>query len=385
METIYLDNNATTRLAPEVLDAMLPFLRDSYGNAGSAHVLGHLSEGAVVQARDQVATMLGCSAAEILFNSGGTEGINHAFRGVFESFTKKRHFVTSAVEHPAVLAVCEWLKSNGADITMLGVDREGRLDLAELKAAIRPDTAMVSLMAANNESGVIFPLEEAAQIVKEKGALLHVDATQSIGKLPLDLAKVPIDLLNLSAHKFHGPKGMGTLFIRRGLRLKPFMLGGHQERGRRGGTENVPGIVGLGKACELARAHLGHGDAIGKLRDGLESELCARIPDLVINGRAAPRLPNTSSLSFAGIEGEALLLKLNERGICISTGSACTTGQKEPSHVLRAMGVEKEYAMGTIRISLSRYTTEDEITQVSEVLPGIVEAVRSLVLGAHKK
>ena len=374
---IYLDNNATTRLAPEALDAMLPFLRESYGNAGSGHVLGHLSEGAVVQARDQVAAMLGCTPAEILFNSGGTEGINHAFRGVFEAFPKKRHFIISAVEHPAVLAVCEWLKVKGAEITMLGVDGEGKLDLATLEASIRPDTALVSLMAANNESGVLFPMEEVAKIVKGKGALLHVDATQAIGKKAMDLGHLPIDLLNFSGHKFHGPKGTGALFIRRGLRLKPFMLGGHQERGRRGGTENVPGIVGLGKACESAMGHLPHVAAIGELRDQFETAIQTGISGVRVNGAGAPRLPNTSFLSFKGIEGEALLLKLNEAGICVSTGSACTTGQKEQSHVLRAMAVPKEFAMGTIRVSLSRYTTTDEIAQLSQMLPGLVAELRS--------
>lgn len=373
---IYLDNNATTRLAPEVLEAMLPFLQESYGNAGSAHVLGHLSEGAVVQARDQVATLLGCSPAELLFNSGGTEGINHSFRGVFEAFPKKRHFIISAVEHPAVLAVCEWLKTQGAEVTSLDVDREGRLDLVVLEAAIRPDTALVSLMAANNESGVLFPLEEVAKIVKGKGALLHVDATQVIGKTGLDLGKLPIDLLNFSGHKFHGPKGTGALFIRRGLRLKSFMLGGHQERGRRGGTENVPGIVGLGKACELALAHLPQVAAMGKLRDRFESAVQAAIPGVHIHGAGASRLPNTSFMGFNDLEGEALLLRLSELGVCVSTGSACTTGQKEPSHVLRAMGVPKEFALGTIRVSLSRYTTEDEIQKVIAMLPGIVEELR---------
>lgn len=379
---IYLDNNATTRLAPEALDAMLPFLRDSYGNAGSAHVLGHLSEAAVVQGRDQVAALLGCSPAEILFNSGGTEGINHAFRGVFEAFPDRRHFIISAVEHPAVLAVCEWLKLKGAEITVLGVDGAGLLDLAEVEASIRPDTALVSLMAANNESGVLFPVERIAQLVKGKGALLHVDATQAIGKDALDLARLPIDLLNFSGHKFHGPKGVGALFIRRGVRIRPFMLGGHQERGRRGGTENVPGIAGLGKACELAMAHLPHAGALRGLRDRLEAALQASIPDIRINGAGAPRLPNTSFISFAGLEGEALLMKLSERGVCVSTGSACTTGQKEPSHVLRAMGVPKEYALGTIRISLSRYTTADEIGMVSEMLPGLVKDLRGSELFA---
>ncbi|MDE3244992.1 MAG: aminotransferase class V-fold PLP-dependent enzyme [Acidobacteriota bacterium] len=373
---IYLDNNATTRVAPEALEAMLPFLQESYGNAGSGHVLGHLSEGAVVHARDQVAAMLGCSPAEILFNSGGTEGINHAFRGVFEAFPRKRHFIISAVEHPAVMAVCEWLTHQGADITSLGVDSEGRLDLAELEASIRPDTALVSLMAANNESGVLFPLEQAAQIVKQKGALLHVDATQAMGKAPLDLARLPIDLLNFSGHKFHGPKGTGVLFIRRGVRLKSFMLGGHQERGRRGGTENVPGIAGLGKACELAAEHLPQAGAMAQLRDLLESTVRSTIQGLHIHGAGAPRLPNTSFLGFKGLEGEALLLKLSERGVCVSTGSACTTGQKEPSHVLRAMGVPMEFALGTIRVSLSRYTTREEIQTASGLLPGIVEDLR---------
>ncbi len=374
---IYLDNNATTRLAPEALDAMLPFLRESFGNAGSGHVLGHLSEGAVVQSRDQVAAMLGCSPAEVLFNSGGTEGINHALRGVFEAFPGKRHFIISAVEHPAVMAVCDWLKRKEAEITILGVDGEGQLDLAALEASIRPDTALVSLMAANNESGVLFPLEKAAQIVKGKGTLLHVDATQAIGKAALDLMHLPIDLLNFSGHKVHGPKGTGAMFIRRGLRLKPFMLGGKQERGRRGGTENVPGIVGLGKACELAMAHLPRLAAISGMRDRLELAVQSGIHGVRINGAGSARLPNTSFLSFKGLEGEALLLKLSERGVCVSTGSACATGQKEPSHVLRAMGVPIEYAMGTIRISLSRYTTLEEVQTVSEMLPGIVESLRT--------
>jgi len=375
-ELVYLDNNATTQMAPEVLEAMLPFFREHYGNPSSAHVLGLLSEGALVQARDQVAALLSCQAAEVVFNGGGTEGLNHAFRGVFEAFPRKRHFVTTAVEHSAVMTLVEWLRQQGAEVTVLPVDGAGRLDLAGLEAAIRPDTAMVSVMAANNETGVCFPSPEIAAIVKAKGALFHVDATQAVGKIPVDLTALPTDLLNLSAHKFHGPKGVGALFIRRGLRLKPFMLGGHQERGRRGGTENLPAIVGLGKAAELARGELPGMARVQNLRDELEDRLRGALPEIRVHGAGTPRLPNTSFIGFPGLEGEALLLRLSQRGICVSTGSACTTGQKEASHVLRAMGVEHALALGTLRLSLSRYTTEAEIAQVGELLPGLVRELR---------
>ena len=373
---VYLDNNATTRLAPEALEAMLPWLGAHYGNAGSAHLMGRLAEGAVVHARDQVARLLGCQGAELVFNSGGTEGLNHAIRGVFEALPGKRHFVTTAVEHSAVLAIGDWLKRQGLEVTVLGVDRDGRLDLAELAAALRPDTGLVSIMAANNETGVRFPLEEAARLVKARGILLHVDGTQAVGKVPLDLAALPVDLFNLSSHKFHGPKGMGALFLRRGLRIKPFMVGGGQERGRRGGTENVPGIVGLGQAAELAREALGGMAQVEALRDGLEAAILARIPDVAIHGAGSPRLPNTAMVSFRGLEGEALLLRLNERGICVSTGSACSTGQKEPSHVLRAMAVEPALALGTVRFSLSRYSTAEELERVQELLPELVASLR---------
>ena len=373
MNLIYLDNNATTPVAPEALESMLPYFWEHYANASSAHVLGHVSEGAVVQARDQVAGLLGCQPAELVFNGGGTEGLNHAFRGVFEALPAKRHFVTTAVEHSAVLALVEWLKHHGAEVTILPVDGAGRLDLGHLEAAIRPDTAMVSVMAANNETGILFPLEEIASIVKAKGTLLHVDATQAVGKVALDLASLPVDLLNLSGHKFHGPKGTGALFIRRGLRLKPFILGGHQERGRRGGTENVPGIVGLGMAAELASQALPHLAEVGRRRDCLQAALTGA----VIHGNTMPRLPNTCFASFPGIEGEALLLRLSQQGICVSTGSACTTGQKEPSHVLRAMGVEHALAMGTIRFSLSRYTTDQDIQTAVELLPGMLDDLRT--------
>lgn len=378
MDLIYLDNNATTRLAPEALEAMLPYLREQFGNAGSAHLLGRLAEGAVAHARGQVAALLGCQEAEVVFTSGGTEGLNHALRGALEAAPGRRHLVTTAVEHSAVLAIAEDLARQGAAVTVLGVDRDGRLDLAELEAAIRPDTALVSIMAANNESGVRFPIAEIGAIVRTKGALFHVDGTQAMGKVPIELRSLPVDLFTFSAHKFHGPKGIGAQFVRRGLRLKPFLVGGGQERGRRGGTENVPGIAGLGKAAELALAHLDlMAGPVRALRDRLEAELLARVPDLRVNGAGAERVPNTSFMSFKGIEGEALFLKLSDRGVCVSTGSACTTGQREPSHVLRAMGVEPEWGQGTVRFSLSRYTTGAEIEKVIELVPGLVAELRA--------
>lgn len=373
MALIYLDNNATTRTDPAVVEAMLPWFSERYGNAGSAHALGHLSEGAVVAAREQVAGLLGGASEEIVFNSGGTEGLNHALRGVFEAFPSKRHLVTTAVEHPAQMETCAWLQKSGIEVTILAVDGEGRLDLDALAAAIRPDTGLVSIMAANNETGVRFPMEEIARRVKAKGALLHVDAVQAVGKVPLDLATLPIDLLNLSAHKFHGPKGVGALFIRRGLRIKP-LLPGHQERGRRATTENVPGVVGLGKAAQLAAARMADMAGVKALRDKLEAVILA-IPGTRIHGAGAERLPNTCFAGFEGLDGEALLLKLAERGVCVSTGSACTTGRTDPSHVLKAM--KAEFAKGSIRFSLSHETTVGEIEAVGVMLPGLVAEARA--------
>lgn len=372
MALIYLDNNATTRTDLAVVEAMLPWFSERYGNAGSAHALGHLSEGAVRVAREQVADLLDASPEEIVFNSGGTEGINHALRGVFEAFPAKRHLVTTAVEHTAQQETCAWLRRAGVEVTVLSVDGEGRLDLDALAAAIRPDTGLVSIMAANNETGVRFPLDEIAARVKGTGALLHVDAVQAVGKVPLSLAALPIDLLNLSAHKFHGPKGVGALFIRRGLRIKP-LLPGHQERGRRATTENVPGVVGLGKAAQLAGSHLPDIARVGVLKDRLEGAIRA-IPGARIHGAGAERLPNTCFAGFEGVDGEALLLKLGERGVCVSTGSACTTGQVEPSHVLKAM--KAKCAKGSIRFSLSRETTAEEIEGVAAMLPGLVSDLR---------
>jgi cysteine desulfurase len=376
MDLIYLDHNATTPLDPEAFEAMRPWFTERFGNASSAYALGHLSDGAVVAAREQVAALVGCTPAEIVFTSGGTESLNHAFRGVWEAFPAKRHLVTTAVEHPAVRALVLWWKGQGGTVTDVGVDGEGRLDLAALDAAVRPDTALVAVMAANNESGVLFPVAEAARIAKAKGALFLVDATQAMGKIPVDAAAWGADLLSLSGHKFHGPKGTGVLMIRRGVRLKPLMLGGSQERGRRGGTENVPGIVGLGKAAELAMARLPDMDRVRGLRDELEAGMLATMSEARIHGAGAHRLPNTSLVGFAGLEGEALQLRLAEQGICVSTGSACSTGMREPSHVLRAMAVPQGYAQGTVRFSLGLGTSQEAVDKVLGLLPGLVKSLR---------
>ncbi len=374
---VYLDYNATTPCAPEVVEAMLPWFAERYGNAGSAHALGHLSDGAVVAARAQVAALLGADPAEIAFNGCGTEGLNHAFRGVFEAFPGKRHFVTTAVEHSAVHAIAAWLRHQGAEVTVLGVDGQGRLDLGAVEASLRPDTALLSAMAANNETGVLFPVAELAALARSKGVLFHCDATQAIGKVPVDVRAWGVDLLNLSAHKFHGPKGVGALYIRRGVRLKPFMIGGGQERGRRGGTENVPGLAGLGRASALAAERLPGMGRVAALRDRLEASLLGAVPGMRVEGAEAPRLPNTSLLSFQGLEGEALLLRLNQAGYCVSTGSACSTGQREPSHVLRALGVPPDFARGTIRVTLGHPTTEAEVDGFLQVLPGLVAELRA--------
>jgi cysteine desulfurase len=376
MDLIYLDHNATTPLAPEAFEAMRPWFTERFGNASAAYALGHLSDGAVVAAREQVAALVGCSPAEIVFTSGGTESLNHAFRGVWEGVPAKRHLVTTAVEHPAVRALVVWWKGQGGEVTDVGVDEAGRLDLGALEAAVRPETALVAVMAANNESGALFPVAEATRIAKAKGALSLVDATQAMGKIPVDAGAWGADLLCLSGHKFHGPKGTGLLMIRRGVRLKPLMLGGSQERGRRGGTENVPGIVGLGRAAELAQARLPEMDRVRGLRDEFETRILDGIADIRIHGAAADRLPNTSLVGFAGIEGEALQLKLAEQGICVSTGSACSTGMREPSHVLRAMRVPDAYARGTVRFSLGLGTTAGQMARVAELLPGLVGELR---------
>jgi cysteine desulfurase len=377
MDLIYLDHNATTPLDPGAFEAMRPWFTERFGNASSAYVLGHLSDGAVVAAREQVAALVGCTPAEIVFTSGGTESLNHAVKGAWEAFPAKRHLVLTAVEHPALRALAGWWKGQGGEATDVGVDAEGRLDLVALERAIRLDTALVAVMAANNESGVVFPVGEAVHLAQAKGALSLVDATQAMGKLPVNAANWGADLLALSGHKFHGPKGTGLLMIRRGVRLKPLVLGGSQERGRRGGTENVPGIVGLGKAAELALERLPGMERVRDLRDALELRLLDEVPGVRIHGRTTERLPNTSLVGFADLEGEALQLKLAEQGICVSTGSACSTGMREPSHVLRAMLVPAEYAQGTVRFSLGLGTTWQQLEKVLALLPTLVADLRA--------
>jgi cysteine desulfurase len=380
MNVIYLDNNATTRVADEVLEAMLPYFCQYYGNPASMHTFGGNVEKEIVRAKERIASLLGISdITEIVITSCGTESDNAAIRGTLESYPDKRHIVTTKVEHPAVQNVCKHLARMGYRVTELSVDGEGMLNLDELRDAITADTAIVSIMYANNETGVIFPIEEIGKIVKEKGSVFHVDAVQAVGKIPLNMGTSTIDLLSLSGHKLHGPKGVGTLYIRKGTRFKPFIIGGHQERGRRGGTENSPGIIGLGKACELAEKHIAEENTrVKALRDRLETALLGSIPNVRLNGHKTQRLPNTTNISFEFVEGEAILLLLDRHEIAASSGSACTSGSLEPSHVLRAMGIPFTFAHGSIRFSLSIYNTEKEINTVIEVMPGIIEKLRAI-------
>jgi cysteine desulfurase len=379
MSEVYLDNNATTKVDPAVLAAMLPFFSERYGNPSSMHGFGGGVGRDVNQAREQVAALLGCTPREVVFTSCGSEGDNAAIHSALEAQPGKRHIITTRVEHPAVLGVANHLAEQGYDVTLLGVDNEGRLDLEELTASIRKDTALVSVMYANNETGVIFPIPEIAAICKERGVLLHTDAVQAVGKLPIDLKTLPVDMLTLSGHKLHGPKGVGALFVRKGTPFRPFLLGGHQERGRRAGTENTAGLVGLGKACEVAAAHMAEErTTVAALRDRLQAGLVAAVPDNIVNGGASPRLPNTLSIAFKYVEGEAILLMLDRFGICASSGSACTSGSLEPSHVLRAMGVPFTFAHGSVRFSLSRFTTGAEVDLVLQELPGIIARLREI-------
>jgi len=379
MRVVYLDNNASTRVADEVVEAMLPYFSNLYGNPSSMHVFGGQLHKRIEDARAKVAGLIGAEPEEIIFTSCGTESDNTAIMSAIQSYPMKRHIVTTRVEHPAILNFCKGMARKGYRVTFLSVDKLGRLDLKELDAAITEDTAIVSIMYANNETGVIFPMEEIAEIVKSKGVLLHTDAVQAVGKIPVDVRKLPVDMLSLSGHKIHGPKGIGAFFIRRGTRFSPFIIGGHQEKGRRAGTENVPSIIGIGIACELAAKHMNdESNRVKALRDKLEEGLLAGCPNAMVNGAKDHRLPNTTNMSFEYVEGEAILLKLDSYGICASSGSACTSGSLEPSHVLRAMGVPFTAIHGSVRLSLSRYNTEEDIDLVLEKMPKVISELRHL-------
>jgi cysteine desulfurase len=370
---VYLDNNATTAPAPECVELVLACMRDAYGNPSSKHAVGAFAKEQVEQARRSVGRLLNAAPGEIVFTASGTEANHLAILGALAAATGKSHVVTSAVEHPSTLALLAHLETGGVRVTRLPVNGEGMLDLMALERAITTDTALVSLMWANNETGVLFPVAEAARIAKSKGVLFHTDAVQAAGKLPIDLAQLPVDLLSLAGHKFHAPKGAGALFVRRGLKLPP-MLFGHQERKRRGGTENVPAIAGLGIACELAMRDLETTCArIAGLRDRLEASILMRIPGTTLNGGLAPRIGNTSSICFGGLQAEMMLDRLDKAHICASSGAACTAGGTAPSHVLAAMGLSEGEALATIRFSLSRYTTAAEIDHVLDVLGSIVK------------
>ena len=379
MRNVYLDNNATTCVAPEVFEAMQPYFGPEYGNPSSIHTFGGKIAAHIEQAREQVAELIKAQPSEIIFTSCGTESDSAAIRGTLESYPSKRHIITTRVEHPAVRGLCQHLAENGYRVTELAVDRQGLLDLDELSDALSAETALVSIMWANNETGVLFPIDKIAEMVKSAGSVLHTDAVQAAGKEPIDVSKLPVDLLSISGHKLHAPKGIGVLYIRRGTRLTPLLIGGHQERGRRAGTENVPYIVGLGEACQLAHQSF---DAerihIRKLRDKLENALLSECPAAVLNGHKDFRLVNTTSISFEYVEGEAILLLLDRLGICASSGSACTSGSLEPSHVLRAMGVPFTMAHGSIRFSLSRYNTDDDIDYVIQHMSAIIRRLRDI-------
>jgi cysteine desulfurase len=379
MNVVYLDNNATTRVAPEVLEEMIPYFSEFYGNPSSMHSFGGQVARKLNEARAKVAALIGAEVDEVVFTSCGTESDNTAILSALAVNPEKRHVITSRVEHPAVKVLCEHLRDKGYRVTELAVDTDGNLDIEEYERSLTPDTAVVSVMWANNETGVVFPLERAARLAREKGITFHTDAVQAVGKMPINMKENAVSLLSFSGHKLHAPKGIGVLYVRRGTRFSPFMIGGHQEKGRRGGTENTPNIIGLGKACELAALRMEEENTrVRRLRDKLESELQARIPNIKVNGGKANRLPNTTNISFEFIEGESILLLMDQFGICASSGSACTSGSLQPSHVLRAMGVPYTMAHGSVRFSLSIYNTEADIGLVIEKLPSIIERLRGM-------
>lgn len=380
MHNYYFDNNATTAVAPEVTEAMLPFFKEYWGNPSSIHYFGGQVKKYVDEAREKVAALINAEPSEIVFTSCGTESDNAAIRGALEFTDNRMKLLTSQVEHPAVLAVCRYLsKYTGSELTEVPVDNKGNLDVEFLRRALEKGPSIASFMWANNETGVIFPIGEVAEMVKEAGSIMHTDAVQAVGKVDIDVKKTPVDMLSLSGHKLHAPKGIGALYIRKGTKLNSYMIGGHQERSRRAGTENVPYIVGLGKACELAKDGMeDEKTRVAALRDRLENGLLEVCSDTIVNGDRTNRLPNTTNISFRFIEGESILYNLSDLGIAASSGSACTSGSLEPSHVIRAMGVPFTSAHGSIRFSLSRYNNEEEVDYIISHMPAIVDKLRDM-------
>ena len=380
MKPIYMDNNATTACDPAVVEAMLPFFTEQFGNASSIHSFGAQVGKALKQARGQVQTLLGAAHdSEIVFTSCGTESDSTAILSAIKAQPERRTIITTVVEHPAILTLCDQLEKEGYVVHKLKVNKKGRVDLDEYKSLLNDRVAIVSIMWANNETGTIFPVEEMAEMAHEKGIMFHTDAVQAVGKLPIDLKTTKIDMLSLSGHKLHAPKGIGVLYVRRNTRFRPLLRGGHQERGRRAGTENSASIVGLGVACELAMRHMeAENTVVKKLRDRLERGILAKVKNSFVNGDTLYRLPNTASIAFEYVEGEGILLMLNKQGIAASSGSACTSGSLEPSHVMRAMGIPYTAAHGTIRFSLSRYNTEEEVDRVIAAVPPIIAQLRKL-------
>jgi cysteine desulfurase len=379
MDLCYLDNNATTKPAPEVVEAMMPYLGELYGNPSSVHRFGQRARQAIDEARVRIAELVGCADSEILFTGGGTEAINGALRGILAVRTLRKRIVTSSVEHSATRELCHQLAREGFEIIEISVDRRGALDFDQLRDSLNDQTALVTIMWANNETGVLFEVERIAEICKAANVPLHCDATQAVGKLPTDFKAIGFDAASFASHKFHGPKGAGALYLRKGQRFRPLLIGGPQERGRRGGTENVAGIVGMGRAAELARQRLGEMPRVAQQRDRLQREILNRIEDAHVNGRTDLRLPNTTNIGFARLEAEAILLLLSEQGICASAGAACSSGSLEPSHVLRAMRIDERIAHGAVRFSLSRYTTDAEVDRALDVLPGVIAKLRAVL------
>jgi cysteine desulfurase len=379
MDVVYLDNNATTKPAPEVVAEMTPYLTEWYGNPSSVHRFGQRARQAIDEARARCAALIGCGESELMFTAGGTESTNSAVRGLLAARSPRKRIVTTTVEHSATRELCQRLAKEGAEIVQVRVDREGSLDLDELRLAVTDETALVTIMWANNETGVLFPVEQIAEICRAKRVPYHCDGTQAVGKIPVDVAALGVDAMSFASHKFHGPKGVGGLFVRRGVRIRPLMIGGPQERGRRGGTENVPGIVGMGKAAELAKLSLPQMSGVAALRDRLERAILATIPDTHLMGGRDHRLPNTTNMAFARLEAEAILLLLSEQGVCASAGAACSSGSLDPSHVIRAMAIDDKVAHGAVRFSLSRYTTDGEIDRALEVLPRVIERLRKVL------